>query len=126
MKLDLQYIDHPSGGERLVILPEAQYRILAMAAADALKALAQHQRPTPPLPMAMMQAISDGENPVRAIRRWRGLSGRYLARLAGITPSMLSQIECKGNTGSTRTFKAIADALCVPIDLIYPQGFAAS
>jgi hypothetical protein len=35
---------------------------------------------------------------------------------------MLSQIECTGKTGSTRTFKAIADALCVPIDLIFPQG----
>ena len=29
MKLDLQYLDHPGGGERLVILPETQYRILA-------------------------------------------------------------------------------------------------
>ena len=125
MKLDLQYIDHPNGGERLVILPESQYRILALAAADALKATARHQRPAPSLPMALLQAISDGENPVRAIRRWRGLKGRYLARLAGITPSMLSQIECKGNTGSARTLKAIADALCVPVDLIFPHSCTA-
>ena len=121
MKLDLQYIDYPDGGERLVILPEAQYRILALAAADALDAIGRHQRPAPSLPTALLHAISDGENPVRAVRQWRGLSGRYLARLAGITPSMLSQIECKGKTGSTRTFKAIADALCVPVDLIFPQ-----
>ena len=121
MNLDLQYLDHPSGGERLVILPETQYRILALAAADALKAIGRHQRPTPSLPTALSQAISDGENPVRAIRQWRGLSGRYLARLAGITPSMLCQVECRGKTGTTRTFKAIADALCVPVDLIFPQ-----
>src|SRR6478735_5703955 len=111
MKLGLQYLDHPHGGERLVILPETQYRILALAVADARKAIGRHQRLA--LPIAISQAISDGENPVRAIRRWRGLSGRYLARLASITPSMLSQIERTGKTGSTRTLKAIADALCV-------------
>jgi hypothetical protein len=122
MKLDLQYLDHPSGGERLVILPETQYRILALAAADALKAIGRQQPLAPFLPTAISQAISDGENPVRAIRRWRGLSGRYLARLVGITPSRLSQIECTGKTGSTGTFKAIADALCVPVDLVIPQG----
>ena len=122
MNLDLQYLDHPGGGERLVILPEAQYRILAHAAADALKAIGRQQPLAPCLPMAISQAISDGQNPVRAIREWRCLRGRYLARLACITPSMLSQIECTGRTGSTRTFKAIADALCVPIDLIFPQG----
>jgi DNA-binding Xre family transcriptional regulator len=122
MILDLQYLDHPAGGERLVILPETQYRILAHAAADALKAMGRQQPVAPCLPTAISQVVSDGENPVRAIRRWRGLSGRYLARLAGITPSMVSQIECTGKIGSTRTLKAIADALCVPVDLVVPQS----
>ena len=125
MELDLQYLDHPCGGERLVILPEAQYRILAHAAADALKAIGRQQPLALSLPTAVSQAISDGQNPVRAIREWRCLSGRYLARLAGITPSMLSQIECTGKTGSTKTLKAIADVLCVPVDLIIPQGCTA-
>ena len=125
MKLDLQYLDHPGGGERLVILPEAQYRILALAVADALKAIGRQQPLAPCLPTAISQAISDGENPVRAIRHLRGLSGRCLARLAGITPSRLSQIERTGGTGSTRTLKAIADALCVPVDLIFPQDCTA-
>ena len=125
MKLDLQYLDNPSGGERLVILPETQCRILAHAAADALKAIGRQQPLAPCLPTAVSQAISDGQNLVRAIRQWRGLSGRYLARLAGITPSMVSQIERSGKTGSTRTLKAIADALCVPVDLVFPQGYSA-
>ncbi|TIV98726.1 MAG: helix-turn-helix transcriptional regulator [Mesorhizobium sp.] len=38
----------------------------------------------------------DGENPIRAARILRGLSGRQLAVQAGITPSMLSQIERSG------------------------------
>ena len=122
MKLDLQYLDHPGGGERLVILPETQYRMLALAAADALKAIGRQQALALSLPTAVSKAISDGQNPVRAIREWRCLSGRYLARLAGITPSMVSQIERTGKTGSTKTLKAIADVLCVPVDLIIPQG----
>jgi hypothetical protein len=108
-----------------VILPETQYRLLALAAADALKAMRQQQPLAPCLPTEISQAISDGQNPVRAIRQWRGLSGRYLARLAGVTPSMVSQIECTGRIGSTRTLKAIADALCVPVDLVFPQGYSA-
>ena len=122
MNLDLQYLDHPGGGERLVILPETQYRMLALAAADALKAIGRQHALALSLPTAVSQAISDGQNPVRAIREWRCLSGRYLARLAGITPSMVSQIERTGKTGSTKTLKAIADVLCVPVDLIIPQG----
>ncbi|AZO75971.1 MAG: helix-turn-helix domain-containing protein [Mesorhizobium sp.] len=38
----------------------------------------------------------DGENPIRAARILRGLSGSQLAMQAGITPSMLSQIERSG------------------------------
>lgn len=69
----------------------------------------------------ILEKIADGENPVRVVRLWRGLSGRQLADLAGISASMLSQIERTGKTGSTRTFKAIARILDVPLDLIFPD-----
>lgn len=58
---------------------------------------------------------------MRAVRLWRGLNGRQLATLVGITPSMLSQIERTGKTGSTRTFKTIANVLGVPLDLLFPH-----
>jgi DNA-binding XRE family transcriptional regulator len=116
MKLDLQFIDSPRG-ERLVVLPETQYHILKNAAAT-LSAMQRAQQETGTVPDQVKRRISGGESPVRAIREWRGLSGAYLARLAGITPSMLSQIERTGKTGSTRTIKAIAEVLGVPIDVV--------
>ncbi|SFK78057.1 hypothetical protein SAMN04488498_112119 [Mesorhizobium albiziae] len=121
MKLDVQYIDHASARERLVILPERQFRVLELAAANGLAALKKNREDVFTLPAAIERRILAGENPVRAIRQWRGFSGRFLAKLVGITPSMLSQIECTGKTGSTRTFKAIAEALCVPVDMIFPK-----
>lgn len=73
------------------------------------------------LPKRLLDRIAAGENPVRAVRLWRGLNGRQLATLVGITPSMLSQIERTGKTGSTRTFKTIANVLGVPLDLLFPH-----
>lgn len=34
---------------------------------------------------------------------------------------MISQIERTGKTGSTKTFKKIAEVLGVPLDLIFPN-----
>jgi DNA-binding XRE family transcriptional regulator len=121
MKLDLQFVDHPRG-ERLVILPETQYRILEKAAAEGFSAMRKASLGACHIPGPIRKKITAGENPVRALREWRGLTGRFLADLAGITPSMLSQIERTGKTGSTRTCKALADALGVPIDFLVPQG----
>ncbi|WP_162256675.1 helix-turn-helix domain-containing protein [Mesorhizobium sp. Root695] len=118
MKLDLQFIKHPNGKERLVVLPESHFHLLERAARACLK-----RGETEPflLPKLLLDKIAGGENPVRAVRLWRGLNGRQLSTLAGITPSMLSQIERTGKTGSPRTFKAIGNVLGVPLDLIFPH-----
>jgi hypothetical protein len=121
MKLDLQFVDNPRG-ERLVILPETQYRILEKAAAVGFSATRKAPLGECHIPGPIRKRIADGENPVRVLRKWRGLTGRLLADFASITPSMLSQIERTGKTGSTRTCKALADALGVPIDFLLPQS----
>ncbi|TGP25319.1 XRE family transcriptional regulator [Mesorhizobium sp. M1D.F.Ca.ET.184.01.1.1] len=46
------------------------------------------------------------------------MSGRQLAVQAGITPSMLSQIERSGKAASARTLKVIARILDVPLEAI--------
>ena len=122
MKFDLQFIRHPGSKERLVVIPESQFRILERAAAAgfAAKTVGRVDRISS-LPRHILDKIADGENPVRAVREWRGLTGRDLAQMAGISPSMLSQIERSGKTGSTRTFKALADILAVPLDTIFPR-----
>ncbi|TPK95139.1 MULTISPECIES: helix-turn-helix transcriptional regulator [unclassified Mesorhizobium] len=120
MKLNVQFIKHPGSKERMVVLPESQFRILkrtAMAGVSELDEPAPHS----PLPKRVLDRIAAGENPVRAVRILRGLSGRQLAAQAGITPSMLSQIERSGKTASTKTLKAIAHILEVPLGAISPH-----
>jgi ribosome-binding protein aMBF1 (putative translation factor) len=120
MKLSLQFITHPAGKGRLVVLPESQFRMLELAAAAKLASPKRPDRAAP-LPKELLDRIAGGENTVRAVRLWRGLSGRQLAALTGISASMLSQIERTGKTGSTRTFKTLASILDVPLDLIFPS-----
>ena len=120
MKLNVQFIKHPGSRERMVVLPESQFRMLkrtAMAGVTELDVPA----PGSPLPKRVLDKIAAGENPVRALRVLRGLSGRQLAAQTGITPSMLSQIERSGKTASTRTLKAIAHILDVPLGVISPD-----
>ena len=52
---------------------------------------------------------------VRQFRSMRGVSLRELAAKAGMTPSMLSQIENNGVNPSINTLKSLADALQVPL-----------
>lgn len=120
VKLSLQFITHPASKERLVLLPESQFRMLELAAA-AGRASPKRPGGVAALPKELLDQIAEGENTVRAVRLWRGLSGRQLAALTGISASMLSQIERTGKTGSTRTFKTLASILDVPLDLIFPS-----
>ncbi|MDX8442683.1 helix-turn-helix domain-containing protein [Mesorhizobium australafricanum] len=104
----------------MVVLPESQFRMLKRT---AMAGVADLEEPAPgsPLPKRVLDKIGAGENPVRVLRILRGLSGRQLAAQAGITPSMLSQIERSGKTASARTLKAIAHILDVPLGVISPD-----
>lgn len=120
MKINVQFIKHPGSRERMVVLPESQFRVLKRT---AMAGVAELEEPATnsPLPKRVLDRIAAGENPVRAVRVLRGLSGRQLAVQAGITPSMLSQIERSGKTASTKTLKAIAHILDVPLGVISPD-----
>ncbi|MCL6705421.1 helix-turn-helix domain-containing protein [Pseudomonas sp. R2.Fl] len=117
--LSPQFIQLPGGG-RLVVLPEAQYHTLEQMAVAHLRPR-ETQSEEHYLPHEIRQRILAGENPVRAIRKWRGMTGKQLASLVEITPSMMSQIERTGKTGSTRTFQKIAMVLGVPLEEVVPH-----
>lgn len=57
-----------------------------------------------------VETVKIGEN-IRRIRNEKGLQQRYVARKAGITQSMLSQIEKGGKNLTLQKGKAIADVL---------------
>jgi DNA-binding XRE family transcriptional regulator len=72
------------------------------------------------VPLDLVRRLSEGENPVRVWREYRGLSLRALARQVGISAAMLSQVENNQKDGSIRTLAALARALSVDIDDLLP------
>ena len=117
-----QVIATPAG-ERMVVIPLADYRQLCQAAEDLddLRAYdAAKQRLAAGrdefIPAAFAERILDGESPVRVWREHRGISVRVLAARAGISAAYLSQIEGGSRNGSLATMKALAAALSLELD----------
>ena len=67
------------------------------------------------LPEALLTDIKNGENPIRAIRRYRLLTQRELSELTGLGANHISNIE-NGAQFNIRTAKKLATALQVRID----------
>lgn len=59
---------------------------------------------------------------IQNLRAERGLSVRKLAALAGITPSMLSQIENEQVNPSVNTLRSIAQAMEVPLYALFKNA----
>ena len=103
----------------MVTIPQAEYeRLVAdsemladLAAYDAAKAEAGEG-----MPLAVFSRIVSGENPVKVIREWRGLTQAELARRSDLHRVQLHDIESGKSRGSVETLKAIAVALDVPLD----------
>lgn len=120
--MNAQIITTP-GGERMVMLPEADYHRLLAAAEDAADIaavrsfrdlLAKGEEEL--LPSAMVDRILAGESPIRVWREHRGIGVTDLARAAGLSQPYLSQIESGARQGRTETLAAIASALGVAVD----------
>jgi len=110
-------------GERLVVLPEAEYAALLAIAEDAedgeivrefRRKLAAGEEEL--VPSAVVDRILNGENLVRVWREHRGLTVSALAQMAGIAQPYLSQIETGKREGTLQTMKKIADALKITLD----------
>lgn len=111
------------GGERLVVLPEADYEALLAAVEDAgdvsaVRAfrarLASGEEEL--VPASVVNRILDGENKVRVWRTQRGMTARAVANEAGIAPATLSQIERGARKGSVTLLRKIAGVLKVDLD----------
>lgn len=117
-----QIITTPSG-ERLVVMPEAEFLALREAAEDHQDAeavrtfrsrLAAGEEEFVPADVA--NRIIDGESRIRVWREYRGLTSRQLAEKAEVSTAYLSQIETGARDGSFETIKRIARALDLSID----------
>lgn len=72
------------------------------------------------VPAWFAERIWSGVNRIRAWREYREISADDLARKAGISNSLLSNIERGKATGSVQTLRGIAFALGVTIDDLMP------
>ena len=71
------------------------------------------------IPSEVVEALLDGENPIKVWREYRGLTQQQLADTAGISKPYLSQIETGKRKGTVDILSAIAKALNVSLDDLY-------
>lgn len=118
-----------TGGEELAVLPKAEYERLIAADQDedvataklvrrARTAVASGQEVL--LPMAVVDRLAAGENPIRVLREWRKLTQADLVAKIGITQGYLSDLESGKRKGPVNLHQKLARALGVPIDLLLP------
>lgn len=112
-----------AGGERLIVLPEADYIRLIQAMednADAASAIEFRRKLASGeeelLPASFVDRMLAGENLVRLWREYRGMTSSTLAEKAEVAQSYLSEIETGKKDGGVRTMKKLADALGVKLD----------
>ncbi|MBZ9697840.1 MULTISPECIES: helix-turn-helix domain-containing protein [unclassified Mesorhizobium] len=110
-------------GDRMAILPLADYESLVEAAEDVADIQTYDQikqkiaaGEEELIPVAVVNRILDGENKIRVWREHRGISARDLAERTEISAGYLSQIETGTRDGSFDTIKRIAAALNVSVD----------
>jgi DNA-binding XRE family transcriptional regulator len=117
-------------GEDLVVIPRSDYEALLARAGDEASEDAATARiiaatdakiargEDVALPAAVWAAIESGEHPVRAIRKYRGLTQMDVAKEAGLRQGYIADIEAGRKRGSASSLKAIAAALAVSLDII--------
>ena len=94
-------------GKQVVIVPADDYRIL-LEKAEMLDDVAVYDRARAALaagddelvPAVVVNAIFDGENPVRVWRQHREMPQSQLAEAAGISQAYLAQIETRKREGT--------------------------
>jgi DNA-binding XRE family transcriptional regulator len=119
-----------TGGEDLVVIPRGDYEALLAragetASEDVLTARIVDETSAKigqgedvALPGTVWEEMEGGEHPVRAIRKYRGLTQASVAERAGLRQGYIADIEGGRKTGSAASLKAIAKALGVPMGVL--------
>ncbi|MDC7788672.1 helix-turn-helix transcriptional regulator [Rhodoplanes sp. TEM] len=114
----------------VAILPRAEYERLVALAAEAAedagtarlvaKAREEISAGAPVFPVAVAEALADGENPIRVLRGFREMTQVELAAALGITQGYLSDLESGKRAGPLALHRKLARVLAVPLDLLAP------
>jgi DNA-binding XRE family transcriptional regulator len=74
------------------------------------------------IPFDLVHSIMDGENALRAWRKYRGMTIDALSEATGVRPSMVSMIENGKAQGKPAHWRALSAALNVDIEDILPES----
>ncbi len=129
MKLDEIQIIEREGKPEWAVLPYDEYLEL-LEQAELLEDIRDFERINAAIergeeeliPAEVVNAILDGENPIKVWREFRGLTQQQLADAAGISKPYLSQIETGKRKGSTDILSALAKALNVTLEEVIARG----
>lgn len=99
--------------ERLVSAAESALDLQAYDRAKARLAAGEEEL----IPAEFVNRMLEGENKVRVWREFRGVSAKELAAATGLAAAYISQIETGAREGTIETFKKLAAALRVDIDI---------
>jgi len=114
------------GGQKMAMLPIADYERLVDIAEDKADALAaaeaerRRKEGEEYLPSELADRILAGESALKAWRRFRGLTLSGLAEAVGTTQATLSRIETGKMQGRPALWRAMAETLNVSVDDILP------
>lgn len=122
--MTVQIID--IAGQKVAILPEAEYRMLAESAEDnadvqaAILAERRHLAGEEYFPAALVDRLVDGESPLKVWREYRGLTQQQLGERLGLSKMMISGLETGKRDTSARNWRRLAEILAVDLDDLIP------
>ena len=117
-------------GEELIVLSRREYTALLARAGDEeaedemtrimgeefKAALARGEDVA--LPLEIWDAMDAGQNRIKVLREYRGLTQAELAAAAGVNPDLVAELEGGREGGAPDGLKEIARALGVPLDVL--------
>jgi len=122
----VQFIEF--GGEKLAVMPIADYDRLVAEAEDradeqaAFEAETRRKAGEEYLPAEMVDRLLAGDPPLRIWRKHRGMTLQRLHEASGVSIGYLSQIERGERQGPTKVWRKLAAALSVDLDDILPPN----
>jgi DNA-binding XRE family transcriptional regulator len=116
----VQIIIDASGAPVAAVLAWTEYQRLknGMDEDAHLIALATPHMGEESFPVHVARRIASGENALKVIREWRGLSQGNLGAAAGVNPQYISQIERGDRAVGAKTAAKLAPVLGVSVDAL--------
>ena len=124
--MSVQYIE--VSGEKMAVLPKAEFLRLAELAEDlddiaaAIRAEKRAAEGQEYVPFELVERLVAGEAPLLVWREYRGLSQQGLGDKVGLSKMTISGLEAGKRDTSSKNWRALAQALGVDIDNILPEN----